>query len=145
MNIIEHIQINIQKRITEIEALKNLLKTIPEDGFEIEKSHLSFSGNMIDINGPSRKDVEKTLMFLRAGKWEKEKHYDGEKIDYTSINEIVPGFRLRMWGADPPGTCRVIEEEVEIPAQPARIEKRKRIVCKEFQTPETPIIESVTT
>jgi hypothetical protein len=127
MNLKIQIDNEIEQRKAELEALRWLLQKLPEEGIELERAHISLWGPFIDFNSPTRKDVEKIMYFFKAGKWEKTPA--GARINYTSINEYIPGYKLRLWCADPPGTCKIIKEEVEVPAQPPRKEIRERLEC----------------
>lgn len=135
MNLKDQIQNALKERADEISALTLLTAKLRNEGIELEKAYISFFGSYIDFNGPSRKDVEKLMYFLRAGKWEKTPC--GETFNYETVDEYLPGWKLRLWCAEPPGSCKVIEEEVDIPAQPARKEIRKRLECKPASTENT--------
>jgi hypothetical protein len=63
------------------------------------------------------------------GAWDKNEN--GARIDYIRREPLNCGVKLRIWAGEPPPSCRIIEEEVEIPAVPARKELRKKLVCKE--------------
>ncbi len=95
-------------------------------GAGVEPSQLDpFYPLSIDINQPTR---EQTLAVIKAipGDWEKEASGLEGKIDYLLKKDE---FTIRLWASPPPPSCRLIEEEVEIPAQPARKEKRTRLEC----------------
>lgn len=101
---------------------------------------LSFGGygywSSVDFDYPGRAVTVDLISHLKAGKWEKEiSNVDG-KIDY--INKTMCPLKLRIYAAEPPGSCKIVEIPVEIPAQPARIEMRKKVVCTEHQL--TPVI-----
>src|SRR5271155_2453286 len=130
MNIIDLIKEKIADNLAKNAALSALLQTIPAEGVELEKASLSVSANMIDIDRPSRRDVEKCLYLLKGKKWYKTPAgYGDATMNYVTADEIAPAYHLRMGAAEPPGTCRVVEEEVEVPAMPAHKEIRKRLVC----------------
>lgn len=61
----------------------------------------------------------------------KAKAHDGETLNGEVTAERV---RYRVHGYVP-ATCRVVEEEVLIPAQPERVERRSKIICTEIETP----------
>ncbi len=72
----------------------------------------------------NRADVQ-VLMQLAPG-WDK-KTWDGG-IDYDAEVDGVC-YKIRAADGALPPTCKLVEKEVEIPAQPARIEKRMVIEC----------------
>jgi len=131
MNILDKIKAKIALNNLENQALSGLLATIREGGFELETATLSVCGNTIDFDNPSRLDVEKLLIHLKGGKWDKQPGCAEAKVNYETREEFLPGFKVRLWSAPPPRTCRIVEEEIEVPAQPARKEIRKRLVCSE--------------
>ena len=139
MNIIEKIKHKIAWNIHQNSALLNLLERLPAEGFEVERATVSVSLNMIDIDRPNRKDVEAILRNIPGGKWDKIKGIIEGDLHYTTREEIVPGFKLRLWCAEPPGSCKLVEEEIEVPEQPAipaHKEIRKRLVCTSTEEPE---------
>jgi hypothetical protein len=85
----------------------------------------------VDIEYPTREDVEKIISTLHVGKWVKEKM--GEtSLNYISEQPILGNKKLRLWVAQPPNTCQIIEVDTVIPAvpaQPERVEKRKVMIC----------------
>lgn len=72
----------------------------------------------------NRKDVQ-TLMQL-APRWSKLAWEGG--IDYTARVDDVE-YRIRATDGALPPTCRLVEQEVEIPATPAKIVKRMVVEC----------------
>lgn len=96
---------------------------------------LSFGGygdwTSIDFDYPGRAVTVDLISHIKAGKWDKELSYVDGKIDYS--NTTMCPLKLRIYAAEPPGSCKIIETPVEIPAQPARIEMRKKVVCTEHQ------------
>lgn len=97
-----------------------------------EDIHVSVCNEHIDFDNPTRTQAVKLMTHLKMGKWRKEVGYSAGKINYIH-DGLAPGIKLRMFGAEPPASCRLVEEEVVIPAQPARTEKRMKLVCKEHE------------
>ena len=89
---------------------------------------LSFA--TLDIDRPARETVMNILKAF-PGKWDKEQTQGVEQPSINYQREVAPGIVLRLWASPPPPTCKLVEEEVVIPAQPERIEKRMKLVCKE--------------
>lgn len=108
-------------------ALASLVARL--DGFPSDVS-LSFGyigdGTSIDIDNTDRAITTALISYLKAGIWTKEPAYNAT-INY--VNTTLLNIPIRIYGAEPPPSCKIVEEDVEIPAQPARIEKRKRVVC----------------
>lgn len=90
--------------------------------------------NYVDFNRPDRAQV---LEIIKAfpGTWAKTQNNTGDSpaMDYERQDES--GLMLRIWAGALPPTCRVIEEEVEVPAQ--RV-KRTRIECKPTEVEAAP-------
>lgn len=66
-----------------------------------------------------------------GGDWDKTPAPDSDKINYTRT-EPLHGFLIRCWCGEPPPSCRIIEEEVEVPEQivPAHTKTVRKLVCK---------------
>ena len=92
---------------------------------------LTVDAYSITLNHPEREEM---LAFIKCfgGDWEKTvAEYDNTKINYEQ--KIDDRTSLKVCYCAPPPSCKIVEEEVEVPAQEARKEMRKRIVCKEEQ------------
>lgn len=83
------------------------------------------SNQSLDFDCLPHSEVMKVISIL-GGKWTKK--LAGTKIDYSAD---IDGFLVRCWSGEPPPSCKIVEETVEIPAQPATTEKRLRLVCDE--------------
>jgi hypothetical protein len=129
MNIISRIDQQIRTKEKELFALHGLKARIRPEGFEVESAIVSCGGDTIDIDNPSRKDVEKILYFIHAGKWNKTTTVTKSTLLYITTEDFVPGYKLRLWNAEIPSTCRLVEEEIEVAAVPAHKETVRRIVC----------------
>jgi hypothetical protein len=95
--------------------------------FEEHRLWVSDCGNFLDINWPSHDESILTIRHF-GGSWKKE--YAGTSINYVATVEGVP---VRIYAGEPPPNCKIVEEEVVIPARteiiPERVEKRSRLVC----------------
>lgn len=91
---------------------------------------ISVCNEYIDFDGPTRAQVVKLITHLKTGKWNKEPGYSGDRIHYTN-DTFIPGVKLRLCNAKAPASCRLVEEEVIIPARPERKEKRMKLVCRD--------------
>jgi len=93
--------------------------------------HFSIAGDMIDIDLPKRGEVVDIIKHLKTGKWRKQISCSApDKVDYYNDTFFL-GVKIRMYQAEPPASCKIVMEDVVIPAQPERIEKRPKLVCKE--------------
>lgn len=85
----------------------------------------------IDFDHPSREQI---LAIIKAfpGRWEKTPNYTSGKptMNYEQADE-ESGLTIRIWSGALPPTCRLIEEEVDVPA---RKERRIRLECKPAET-----------
>lgn len=122
----------LKERITETltestktcEILAKFLSWLDERDIDLEQGYVSVAlwCKTIDINGTSRKDVEKILYHFKLGKWAKEKQGD-TLLNYISELPCFDDFKVRLYAAEPPGSCTLIEERVVIPAKPAEPER----------------------
>ena len=82
----------------------------------------------LDFNQLSREEAITVIGMLKAGKWTKSVNaYSPETIDY---NTEIDGVKVRLWAAAPPGSCRVVEVEEELPA--TKIVRRK-LICSDSE------------
>ena len=132
MNLKEKILLKIRANNEENQALTGLLALLPDIGVHVEKAEVSMYGAFIDIDRPSRGDVVRLLSALKIGKWNKESA-PGQTLIYVTDQPVVGRWKVRLWSAEPPGSCKIVEEEVLVPAVniPEHVEKRKRLVCAE--------------
>lgn len=115
-----------RRRITEhirwLRAHKDIL-----DAIDIAPSRF---GEFIDFNNPNRKQI---LEIIKAfpGTWHKSlNECDAKTMDYKLAAD--GDVTLRIWGGELPPCCKIIEEWVYVPAQPARREIRKVVKCPEL-------------
>lgn len=97
-------------------------------------------GGVFWVTVKNRDDL-RVFMSL-APQWSKENDTTG--INYKAIIDGVQ-FRIRAEDDALPGTCKLVEEEVVIPAQPERIEKRKVVRCNQPVEATTPASEPTET
>lgn len=96
--------------------------------FELLESdtELSIGDKEISLSYPERQSL---MHFLQAfgGNWSKELNtWDKTKMDYI---QKIGDFTLKVVAVLPPPSCQIVEEDVLVPAQPERMEKRKVIKC----------------
>lgn len=121
-NEVARLRKEIELRENQIVALNKLAELVAED-----VTPVAWNG-FIDFNNPSR---EGALALIRKlpGKWQKSPSGEDAKLDYVN-REICPGIPVRLYAAEPPPSCKVVEEEVTIPAQPETKVKRMKLVCE---------------
>jgi hypothetical protein len=132
MTLKEHVQQRLDINKRERSRLAAVLKFFDKNNashITLEKGCVSFYGRFLDIDQPTRQEVEQILKTVRVGKWTKTSGTDGT-IHYESATPVIGDLKIRLWQAEPPGTCRLVEEEVVIPAQPERREIRKVLHCE---------------
>jgi hypothetical protein len=119
----------IERLAEERKAMVALQEYLAGRDCELETTIISLYSS-IDFDNPSRSDVEKLLTVLEGTKWVKSKLIGTTKLNYESVQPVVDGRKLRLWAAQPPGTCRMVEEKVVIPARPERTEVRMVLHCE---------------
>lgn len=82
----------------------------------------------LDFDNPNRSQAL-ALMKVFGGNWTKEVvNNDSGTISYY---QMIDGIRVRLWSAPPPPSCRVIEKQVLIPAQPEQWVAKRVLQCEE--------------
>lgn len=130
------IQESLDRIDAQIETLKKQRENVVLLGEKLadypHEVSISAFGDFIDFDNLNRAQVVSLLTHLKSGKWDKAASGQAGKIDYVN-STFLKDAKLRIWGAEPPASCKIVEVEVEIPAQPARIEKQKKLVCKNHE------------
>lgn len=94
-------------------------------------------GTNLDITAP--RETLLKLIKVFGGKWSKRESYgDSGRLRYSQeFDDGAMKFTIEIT-SDPPPSCKVVEEEYEVPAHKAL---RKKIVCKNGDKDEVPIAE----
>lgn len=102
-----------------------------------ESLSLDADENKVKITCSSREETSKVLQ-LFGGTWSKElAEWDKTRIEYSqTINDC-----LVVVNSEPPPSCKIIEEEVEVPAHK---EIRKRLECSQPKTEDETLSVEVT-
>lgn len=128
----ERVEEQIARKEREITRLRELLEQFPRLG-DLQYD-ISPWGSTMDFDNLKHPEIIKVISVL-GGKWKKEPGDNG-RVNYEAT---INGQRFRCWQGEPPPSCRIIEEEVIVPAQPERRETRRKLVCVDTQpTPTTP-------
>jgi len=112
------------------ENIKNLqaqLKVILEQP-DLEKLELNASligTNRIDFDNLSHEDVIKVIQVI-GGKWDK-RPGDNANVHYETKKN---GITYYCYNGAPPPNCKIVEVLEEIPAQPARMVTKRKLVCQ---------------
>ena len=108
---------------------KILLEIQPKiEGFP-KPLRFTFGGypESLDIDYLGRADTVEFITFFKAGKWDKQVSNHEGTIDY--INKTSLPMFIRIYGAEPPPSCKIEEVPTVIPAQPERVVMIKKLVC----------------
>lgn len=131
-NTLNQLKAEIALKEAQIAVLHRLAERLPDD-HNVSISHVG-----VDIDQPqSRETVTRIMQALGAGSWDKELCGDDGKVNYITKG-FHPIVKVRLWNAPPPASCRIVEEVVEVPAQPATTRKVRKLVCVD---PETAAVE----
>lgn len=129
---IEAVQRHTIERVSRLFANCAIAQTLLASVEFSETIDFNFYGDQPWIVAKDRSDVEKVLTLAPAGKfWAKEaSDTHGPSILYKC--EVIPGTTIHLFvqGEALPPTCVLVEEDVTIPAQPERVERRRVLKCK---------------
>lgn len=98
--------------------------------FDVNVEVVAYSSSLF-VKVTKREDLETGLRIAPPGThWQKEVGYDGAIIYMLTFDD---GFMVRISaeGDALPPTCKVVEEEIEVPAQAAYKRKKKVVVCED--------------
>lgn len=87
---------------------------------------MSLCNEKVDFDNLSHDDVIKVIKAFPGAKWTKTPSSLGGKVDYTTQ---IEGVSLRCYSGEPPPNCRIVEEEMHVPAIPSRVEIIRKLVC----------------
>ena len=123
MNTKEKLKAELQTEIDRANELMAKLDRLP--GLEKLELEAVRYVNQIDFDKLTHPQVVEVIKAV-GGKWSKTPD-EGGTINYETT---IEGIKLRMWRGEPPPNCKIVEELVEEPAQPARMVTRRRLVCQ---------------
>lgn len=129
-------------------------------GEECPDVNVAVTGHSIILHRPEREQMLKFLLIF-GGEWKKEVNdYNKDRMDYVQEiphplrdqtqdtirdeenegqmveNKFQRKFSFIVSQVEPPPSCKIVEEEVDVPA---RKEMRKRIVCNEEEKVEVTV------
>lgn len=106
-----------------LSACEPILRTLPP-GLVQRASVRCDVTNTLQLSCLTCEEARQVMSALHAGKWTRcPSHFDTTMLDWESM---INGVRVLLFASGPPGTCRIVEEEVEIPA---RKEIKRTLVC----------------
>lgn len=108
-----------------------IMALLPEELKERASLVSASNGGYLDLDNLNREEVSTVMHILSAGRWERQPSSTEGCIDYTAT---VQGVKVRLYAAAPPNSCRMIEVEEVIPAQPEQRVKRRKLVCGDGAT-----------
>jgi hypothetical protein len=113
---------------------REIFTQLAELGLNFEPSISCVTRSNFDIDYLNRDAVLEVLRKM-GGTWDKTPADYGAKMNYVR-REKFHGRTVKLCAAEPPPTCRVVEEEVVIPAQPEQRVMRKKLVCTDTVHPQ---------
>lgn len=130
---IEEVRSTIKRNEDLIVALLKLETAL--EGFN-EELRISTGYQSIDIDNPPRDQAIRIMQHLKLGTWKREQ--SGEQLNYIH-SDFSGNLNLRLYSTPPPASCVITYEDVLIPAQPERIERRPKMTCKKVVAVENTI------
>lgn len=126
-DILQHL--NQEKR--NIERLETFILEHKETLDRLALPVTGYCGGIDFDNLPHDKIVQVIQAF--PGTWSKEPNGPmSDRIDYQTV---FSGTRLRCWAGEPPPNCKIVEELVNVPAQPATTKVVRKLVCSQSALP----------
>lgn len=123
---IEYYEAQIARLQLRKASLESLLPKLEQLGLE-----WNICNENLDFDNQDHANVIQVIQCF-GGKWTKVPGTLEGTINYVR-DEPVGEFTLRCWSAQPPPGCRIIEEQVEVPAEyvAAHTKTIRKVVCKE--------------
>lgn len=123
---IESLKVEIRTRKIALRALEKFRRQWSKR-LNLKKATITGYFPYVDINNPTREEVERVLSMVSGGKWKKSVNSgDGTTIDYVAENFFGNGVHLRLWNSEPPSSCKIVEVEELVPEHKAM---RRKIIC----------------
>jgi len=118
---------NLDSRIALLTKARGILEQAERAIFDagVADKIVDYCGG-VDFDNLTHQEAVKVMLAL-GGKWTKE--YRGTTINYL---QTIHGVLFRLWGCQPPRSCRIVEEKVlvpEKPAVPAHEQIIRKLVC----------------
>ena len=111
-------------RIANLSAMQDKMEAIIERLPNDEHLRIVASNEWIQICSATREQVVAVLSALNAGKWEKELcTMDNKTVNYKTL---IDGIEVTMHNAEPPTSCRIETQEIEVPAHKQTVIK---LIC----------------
>jgi len=130
MNIQEIID-SLNREIATRESLKQFIIWHAARFHGLPEPHIYH--HQIDFDNCDREQIVRVVKAF-PGRWDKSPNPSQQtRIDYETEFD---GVKIRLWQGEPPPSCKLVEEEIEVPETivPAHKVKRVRMVCGETET-----------
>ncbi len=127
--ILESLQTQIDTSKENLRDLERIRSFVVRQPITEELPAAYLFGDTLDFDNLSHGDIIKVIKAF-PGRWLKEPAVESAKINYSVT---IDGIKIRCYSGEPPANCKIVEEQVVIPAQPERTEIRKRLVCTKNQ------------
>ena len=102
------------------EKMEAIIERLPND----EHLRVVACNEWIQICSATREQVVAVLSALNAGKWEKEIcTMDNKTVNYKTR---IDGIEVTMHNSEPPTSCRIETQEIEVPAHKQTVIK---LIC----------------
>jgi hypothetical protein len=121
-DVIAFLRANVHRHLAMIAFIEKYRSVFEQHG--VMPTHYPHS---VDIDNPSREDALR-LMQAFGGKWQKT--VNGINIDYC---QEIDGVTVRLWSTPPPPSCRIVEVEEVVPAEPEKRVMKRKLVCIETE------------
>jgi hypothetical protein len=119
----------VQQELENALKIKSFLESLPSTILETLPNGYMY-GDGIDFDNLSHNKVIEVVRLL-GGRWDKTPSVNDARINYSAT---INGIKFRCYSGEPPPNCKIVEEQVVVPATPERTVTRKRLVCTEQVT-----------
>lgn len=128
---LHHLQMNysdaLERRASKLAKLVALQSPMESIAAKLPPylGNVAASEEWLQISDCTHEEAAEVMRCLAAGKWERKvSSGSNSKIDYETK---IDGVRVFIYCAQPPSSCRIETEEIEVPAHRKTITK---LVCK---------------
>jgi len=117
---IESTQRNFDATLWHQRAVLAWLKTNETFWNELD-AYINTCGIYVDVNNPTQ-EQKSAVMLKFPGTWHKAYNHAIGTIHYT-LNDVAEGINLRLFGAPPPPSCKVVETFETVPEHRQKVYK----------------------
>lgn len=123
-------QTPVDKKLAELRGDMKKLRTFMawlkkhKELFEKLPFQPSFYNGQCDFDNLKHEEVLAVIKTFKTGKWQKIPA-DNARVNYVSEFD---GVAVRCWQGEPPPNCRIVVEEIYVPASTQKV---SRLVCQQ--------------